>query len=210
MTRGALVYAREADALAAITPPKAVAQDHLALVSWLRGLARYESGVARLLTSSASRAVKEREVVPLIAENKDALNRAEAALRDFKRKGYPLFDLSGGLEIATETLGSEMVDAVPRWVKAEKLPRAALPGAKLFAVDGCTACHTYLGSGAANLDAPDLTAIGLRHLGISFQIRHLKCPSCVKPGSPMPRFAALGETRLRKLAIFLESSKGKR
>jgi mono/diheme cytochrome c family protein len=210
MIRGALVYAREADALAAITPPKEVAQDHRDLVSWLRGLARYESGVAKLLRSSASGVVKERAFVPLITENKDASDRAEAALRDFKRKGYPLFDLSGGLEIATETLGSEMVDAVPRWVKAEKLPPAALPGAKLFALSGCTACHTYLGSGAANIGAPDLTAIGLRHLGIGLQIRHLKCPSCVNPGSPMPRFAVLGETRLRELAIFLESSNGRR
>jgi cytochrome c2 len=211
MNRGALVYAREADALAAITPPKEVAQDHRALVAWLRGLARYESGVARLVKSSAGGAFNERAFVSLFAENKDALNAGEAARRDFKRKGYDLDSFTGGLgEIDTEALASEVVDAVPKWIKAEKLPRAALPGAKLFALAGCTACHTYLGSGAANLDAPDLTAIGRRHLGISFQIRHLRCPSCVKPGSPMPRFAALGETRLRELAIFLESSNGKR
>ena len=59
-----------------------------------------------------------------------------------------------------------------------------------------------------NLDAPDLTASGSRHLGIRFQIRHLRCPSCVNPGSPMPHFAALGAKRLRELAIFLEASKG--
>ena len=82
------------------------------------------------------------------------------------------------------------------------------PGAKLFAVSGCTACHTYAGSGSSNLGAPDLTAIGSRNLGIQFQIDHLKCPSCVNPGSPMPKFASLGEKRLRQLAIFLEASKG--
>jgi hypothetical protein len=32
----------------------------------------------------------------------------------------------------------------------------------------------------------------------------------VTPGSPMPKFASLGETNLRKLAIFLEASKGKK
>src|SRR5207248_1321905 len=48
----------------------------------------------------------------------------------------------------------------------------------------------------------------LKHKGIAFQIRHLKCPSCVNPGSPMPSFQDLGESNLRKLATFLEASKG--
>lgn len=110
---------------------------------------------------------------------------------------------------AKEALASEVITNVPTWVKAEKLPPAAVPGAKLFAVSGCTSCHTYLGSGASNLGAPDLTAIGLRKLGVDFQIRHLKCPSCVNAGSPMPKFESLGDARLRQLAIFLEASKGK-
>jgi Cytochrome c. len=111
---------------------------------------------------------------------------------------------------AKEALASEVIAEVPSWVKAEKLPPAAVPGAKLFAASGCTACHTYLGSGGAQLGAPDLTAIGTRHLGVDFQIRHLKCPSCVTPGSPMPKFESLGDASLRQLAIFLEASKGKR
>jgi menaquinol-cytochrome c reductase cytochrome b/c subunit len=111
---------------------------------------------------------------------------------------------------ASEALASEVIAQVPSWIKAEKLPPAARPGAKLFAVAGCTACHTYLGAGGSQLGAPDLTAIGTRHLGIDFQIRHLKCPPCVNPGSPMPKFASLGEKTLRQLAIFLEASKGKR
>jgi mono/diheme cytochrome c family protein len=110
---------------------------------------------------------------------------------------------------ASEALASEVIANVPTWIKAEKLPPKAEPGAKLFAVAGCTACHTYLGSGGAQLGAPDLTAIGTRNLGITFQINHLKCPSCVNPGSPMPKFESLGEQRLRQLAIFLEASKGK-
>ncbi|HVP74712.1 MAG TPA: hypothetical protein VMS63_01730 [Gaiellaceae bacterium] len=111
---------------------------------------------------------------------------------------------------AKEALPSEVIANVPNWVKAEQLPAAALPGAKLFATAGCTACHTYLGTGSSNLGAPDLTAIGSRNLGVDFQIRHLQCPSCVTPGSPMPKFESLGAQRLRQLAVFLEASKGKR
>src|SRR4051795_1798511 len=110
---------------------------------------------------------------------------------------------------AKESLASEVIGSVPSWVKSEGLPTAALPGAKLFASSGCTSCHTYLGTGSSNLGAPDLTDIGSKNLGLDFQIRHLKCPSCVNPGSPMPKFDSLGEANLRKLAIFLEASKGK-
>jgi cytochrome c553 len=110
---------------------------------------------------------------------------------------------------ASEALASEVIADVPHWISVEHLPKAAVPGAKLFAVAGCTACHTYNGTGSSNLGAPDLTAIGSRNLGIQFQINHLKCPSCVNPGSPMPKFASLGDKRLHELAVFLESSKGK-
>jgi mono/diheme cytochrome c family protein len=109
---------------------------------------------------------------------------------------------------AKEALASEVIADVPGWIKAEKLPPAAVPGAKLFAVAGCTACHTYNGAGGSQLGAPDLTAIGTRNLGIDFQIRHLQCPSCVNPGSPMPHFMSLGTARLHDLAVFLEASKG--
>jgi mono/diheme cytochrome c family protein len=109
-----------------------------------------------------------------------------------------------------QALASETVQDVPTWINDEHLPAEATPGAKLYARAGCTACHTYDGAGGANLGAPDLTAIGSRNLGIRFQIRHLKCPSCVKPGSPMPPFASLGQKRLRQLAVFLEASKGTR
>jgi mono/diheme cytochrome c family protein len=90
----------------------------------------------------------------------------------------------------------------------EHLPASALPGARVFAIAGCTACHTYAGSGSRNLNAPDLTAIGTRHLGVHFEVAHLKCPSCLNPGSPMPPFASLGKRRLHQLAVFLEASKG--
>jgi mono/diheme cytochrome c family protein len=110
---------------------------------------------------------------------------------------------------AKEALASEVIADVPSWITQQKLPPEAVPGATLFASAGCTACHTYDGAGGQNLGAPDLTNIGSRNLGIQFQINHLKCPSCVNPGSPMPPFASLGDARLRQLAIFLEASKGK-
>jgi mono/diheme cytochrome c family protein len=109
---------------------------------------------------------------------------------------------------AKEALASEVVRDVPRWIAQEHLPKAAVPGANLFARAGCTACHTYAGSGGSQLGAPDLTAIATRNLGIATQIKHLQDPSSVTPGSPMPPFASLGNDRLRQLAIFLEASKG--
>ncbi|HLX31830.1 MAG TPA: hypothetical protein VKR79_03560 [Gaiellaceae bacterium] len=110
---------------------------------------------------------------------------------------------------ANEALASEVKQDVPTWIKQENLPSSAVPGANLFAVAGCTACHNYDGVGGGGLlGAPDLTAIGSRNLGIQFQIAHLQCPSCVNPGSPMPPFKSLGLQRLTELARFLEASKG--
>lgn len=120
--------------------------------------------------------------------------------------GFPTSSAGG----SSTVIGIERVPQVPdvkRWIQVEHLPARAVPGAKLFATAGCGACHTYAGSGSQNLNAPDLTTIGTRHLGIAFQIAHLKCPSCVNPGSPMPPFP-LGKKRLREVAIFLEDSKG--
>jgi menaquinol-cytochrome c reductase cytochrome b/c subunit len=109
---------------------------------------------------------------------------------------------------AKEALGSELLNAVPTWVKKEGLPANAVPGAKLFAQAGCLNCHTYLGTGSSNLGAPNLSAEGAKGRGIQFQINHLKCPSCVTPGSPMPPFASLGDANIKQIAIFLEASKG--
>ncbi len=103
---------------------------------------------------------------------------------------------------------SNPVNAVPRWIELEHLPQKAIPGAKVFATAGCTACHVYAGSGGSNLGAPRLTSIGRKHLGIQFQIAHLKCPSCVVKESPMPPFGQLGKRRLHQVAVFLEASKG--
>jgi len=111
---------------------------------------------------------------------------------------------------AKEALGSEIVAHVPTWAAKEGFTgnTPALAGAKLFAVSGCLNCHTYISDGGENLGAPVLTAEGAKGKGIAFQVAHLKCPACVNAGSPMPSFAGLGDDNLKKLAAFLEASKG--
>jgi mono/diheme cytochrome c family protein len=111
---------------------------------------------------------------------------------------------------AKESLGSELIAQVPDWAKAANFTgnAQAVAGARLFAVSGCLNCHTYQNLGGGFPGAPNLTDEGAKNKGITFQIDHLKCPACVNPGSPMPSFAGLGEANLRKLAAFLEASKG--
>jgi len=111
---------------------------------------------------------------------------------------------------AEEAIAAEVKAAIPSWEVEQgfKGNDEAHAGAVLFAESGCTNCHTYLDTGSANLGAPDLTEEGAKNKGVQFQIDHLKCPSCVNPGSAMPPFAALGEDNLHKLAVFLEASKG--
>jgi len=113
---------------------------------------------------------------------------------------------------AKEALGSELLAQAPKLAKSEGFQNnpQAVAGLKLFLQSGCLNCHTYQNVGSSNLGAPNLTDIGTKNLGIDFQIRHLKCPSCVTPGSPMPSFSLLGEASLKQLATFLEASKGKK
>jgi menaquinol-cytochrome c reductase cytochrome b/c subunit len=112
--------------------------------------------------------------------------------------------------VAKEALGSELIQLVPTWAKKQGFEHnpVAIRGARLFASIGCLNCHTYLGEGNHNLGAPDLSAEGAKNKGIAFEIAHLKCPSCVNKGSPMPSFATQGIKNLTALATFLDASKG--
>jgi cytochrome c553 len=110
---------------------------------------------------------------------------------------------------ATAEEGSEATGLVPEWIERFNLPTGdAAEGAEIFSVSGCLNCHQYAGEGSPNLGAPELTEEGLRNRGLQWQVDHLECPSCIVPGSPMPPYAKLGEENLRKLAAFLEASKG--
>jgi menaquinol-cytochrome c reductase cytochrome b/c subunit len=112
--------------------------------------------------------------------------------------------------VAKESLGSENLTHVPEWAAKEGFAhnKEAVMGARLFAGVGCLNCHTYLGVGTPNLGAPDLSAEGSKRKGVAFQIAHLKCPSCVKSGSPMQPYANQPAKNLTALATFLEASKG--
>ena len=111
---------------------------------------------------------------------------------------------------AEESLGTALVEKVPEWAEIQGFAgnEDAEAGAVLFAQSGCMNCHIYLGDGSPNLGAPDLTDAGSKGKGVEWQVEHLKCPSCVTPGSPMPAFANLGDENLRQIAVFLEASKG--
>jgi menaquinol-cytochrome c reductase cytochrome b/c subunit len=107
-----------------------------------------------------------------------------------------------------EEAGAGALRKVPEWMELYNLPANAREGAEIFTQSACLNCHVYDGEGSSQLGAPDLTEEGTRNRGIQWQIDHLEAPSRLTPGSPMPPFAQLGQDNLRKLAIFLEASKG--
>jgi len=110
---------------------------------------------------------------------------------------------------AKEALASEVVQAVPTWAAREGFQnnKQAVAGATIFASSGCTACHTYLGTGSSNLGAPDLSAIGTSGRGVQGFANYVADPS--KFGNNvMPKFASLGQAKLTQLGEFLNASKG--
>ena len=111
--------------------------------------------------------------------------------------------------VAKEALASEVVQAVPTWAAREGFQdnKQAVAGATVFASSGCTACHTYLGTGSSNLGAPDLSAIGKGGKGVQGFASYVADPS--KFGNTvMPKFASLGQSKLTQLGEFLNASKG--
>jgi menaquinol-cytochrome c reductase cytochrome b/c subunit len=110
---------------------------------------------------------------------------------------------------AKEALASEVVQAVPTWAAREGFQdnKQAVAGATIFASSGCTACHTYLGTGSSNLGAPDLSSIGKSGRGVQGFATYVADPS--KFGNNvMPKFASLGQAKLTQLGEFLNASKG--
>src|ERR687886_684272 len=110
---------------------------------------------------------------------------------------------------AKEALASEVKAAVPSWAKREGFTnnKEAIAGANAFATSGCTACHTYLGTGGGNLGAPDLSAEGTKGKGVQGLQSYIGDPS--KFGNTvMPKFASLGKPTIHSIAVFLDASKG--
>jgi cytochrome c553 len=111
---------------------------------------------------------------------------------------------------AEESLGSQLIaDQVPQeWAEAQGFVgnEQAEAGADLFAETGCLQCHTYLGAGAGNLGAPDLSEIGQSNDAAYF-VEYLSNPAAFG-NTVMGSYAYLGEENLAALAAFLEASKG--
>ena len=109
---------------------------------------------------------------------------------------------------AKEALASEVVQAVPTWAQRQGFAGSAeaVAGAKIFASSGCTACHTYLGTGSSNQGAPDLSAEGKKGRNKQFFMQYIRDPS--KFGNNvMPKFG-FDDQQLSQLAAFLMASKG--
>jgi quinol---cytochrome c reductase cytochrome c subunit, bacillus type len=109
---------------------------------------------------------------------------------------------------AKEALASEVVQAVPTWAQRQGFEdnQEAIEGAKIFASSGCTACHTYLGTGSSNQGAPDLSNEATRGKSKQQLMDYIKDPS--KFGNNvMPKFG-FDDQQLSQLAEFLLASKG--
>jgi menaquinol-cytochrome c reductase cytochrome b/c subunit len=110
---------------------------------------------------------------------------------------------------AEEALGSETVVLVPEWAEQQGFAdnEAAVAGATLFAQAGCMNCHTYLGAGASNLGAPDLSDVGSKGQTAEHWAKYVGNPADFG-NTVMPSFSNLGEENLANLGVFLEASKG--
>ncbi len=112
---------------------------------------------------------------------------------------------------AKEALGSELIASgtVDQWAVEQGFQNnpTAVAGAKLFAESGCLNCHTYLGSGAGNLGAPDLSEIGSTGRGVDFFKSYVSNPAQYG-NNVMISYGYLGDENLTKIATFLSASKG--
>ena len=109
---------------------------------------------------------------------------------------------------AKEALGSELLLLVPSWAEEQGFAdnAKAVKGAELFAQSGCLNCHTYLGEGAGNLGAPDLSEIGATN-DADFFVRYLTNPAAFG-NTVMGSYSYLGDENLAALGEFLSSSDG--
>jgi hypothetical protein len=111
---------------------------------------------------------------------------------------------------ATEALGSELIALVPEWSQEQGFAddAQAVKGAELFAETGCLQCHIYLGQGAGNLGAPDLSQVGQANDAAYF-VQYLSNPAQFG-NTVMGSYAYLGQENLDALGAFLSASEGPR
>jgi quinol---cytochrome c reductase cytochrome c subunit, bacillus type len=111
---------------------------------------------------------------------------------------------------AKEALASEVVAAVPQWAQTQGFQdnADAVAGAEIFASSGCTACHTYLGTGTTNAGAPDLSDEGTKGRSKQQLMDYIRDPSQFG-NTVMPKFG-FSDEQLGQLAEFLLASKGQK
>jgi cytochrome c553 len=109
---------------------------------------------------------------------------------------------------AKEALGSELVLLVPSWAQQQGFvgDKEATKGATLFAQSGCLNCHTYLGAGAGQLGAPNLSSIGASN-DAAFFVQYLTNPAAFG-NNVMGSYSYLGDENLAALGAFLAASDG--
>jgi len=106
--------------------------------------------------------------------------------------------------------GSGLIELVPSWAEQQGFApgSAAYQGAEIFATAGCANCHTYLGAGATNFGAPDLSAIGeSSNRGVEGFAQYVADPSQFG-NTVMPKYAEFGEDNVQRLGEFLQASQG--
>jgi menaquinol-cytochrome c reductase cytochrome b/c subunit len=112
--------------------------------------------------------------------------------------------------VAEEALGSELIAAgePEKWARDQGFVgnEQAEAGATLFAQTGCLQCHTYEGTGAGVLGAPDLSDVG-KDRDARFFVEYISNPAQFG-NDVMGSYAYLGNENLQKLGAFLEASKG--
>jgi cbb3-type cytochrome oxidase cytochrome c subunit len=84
-------------------------------------------------------------------------------------------------------------------------PKLVAQGKAVYEKNGCAGCHKIGTQGGAV--GPPLDTAGRLHPDLDWQVRHLKNPSAVVPGSTMPPYNQLSETDMKALATFLLSLK---
>ncbi len=107
-------------------------------------------------------------------------------------------------------VGEEVVN---EWVQTNNLPDEAREGALIFAGTGCLQCHTYLGTGSANVGAPDLSDIGSQEgKDAAYFARYVANPRDFG-NDVMPQYGeefggSLNDQQLQQIGAFLAASKG--
>jgi ubiquinol-cytochrome c reductase cytochrome b subunit len=132
-------------------------------------------------------------------------------------RGAAAFGLAAALVLAVTHLGSmaplfgpkappdSRVAAARSATGTATLDPAQVKKGKDLVQRNCLGCHKVAGQGGAV--GPALDGEGMRHPDLDWQLRHLKDPAAVTPGSTMPSYKQLSDADLRAIATYLLSLK---